>query len=718
MPKAPDNIMAPAPHRDVDGNGSRFEAPTVTDRLAAIPGTELYERAIAYLRGEDNPFDAFVANDRPARGIAMYHVPDIHADVTDKIRLAIDKYRSVESQHRGQLQATRALVVRGTRGSGKTHLLHWMSRFDSQGREIWVCPRFYEGGYSFAEYLLRELLHTVLADDESRGPDWLRWCALEVTRRMLLESVGALAAHEWIEWVRGSSGWRVLCSNGIGRHVPDQRTVRADLEYCGPEFSFADWMTRRRIDRVTLRGLLAQHVALSETGTSIRARMRRAVLLALATRTLGQPTDPLADLIEQDFAESAGDLPPTRAALVDTLLETLVEILTAVDVPVVFAFDNMERLLQPRGSLDLPTAQAFLTGLAQVIDRIPGLLVLLLVETGLWNECLQQAVNSFAHDRLMLGIRLRGHGNIHQLDLQMPTLRQVESVARQRLATLHGRIRGGGQLPPEFPFLPEDFEWAVAQGSDVLRTVLMRLRDRYDERVLPEGQWAHRRSAEPASRPVETALPDAAQFARQILTPSWDRVVATKRAAIQGALRPARAGELHRALARWLELLAGAAVIGDWQLTGVDEPASFGDQPAFGILTVSRWQRIGGGGSQRVAIGPLLGERSSMPVDLRVKLAIFDLRPAPADELVVLWPRSGADQSHELPPATRKVWDQLQSGKPVRLLPVPTAEIAGLLGIPDWLDELDGQLSGRDRNAAQQFVQHRTVGLLERIAPT
>ena len=49
---------------------------------------------------------------------------------------------------RRQLHETRVLIVRGVRGSGKTHLLHVLRQRDTPTPELWVCPRYYDPGVS------------------------------------------------------------------------------------------------------------------------------------------------------------------------------------------------------------------------------------------------------------------------------------------------------------------------------------------------------------------------------------------------------------------------------------------------------------------------------------------------------------------------------------------------------------------------------------------
>ena len=96
------------------------------------------EQAIRFLRGEENPFDAFVVPDQPAHAFPGCHAPEVHAAECDRICRVIEKYRAADYAGRRQLHDTRVLIVRGVRGSGKTHLLHVLSRRETATPEIWV----------------------------------------------------------------------------------------------------------------------------------------------------------------------------------------------------------------------------------------------------------------------------------------------------------------------------------------------------------------------------------------------------------------------------------------------------------------------------------------------------------------------------------------------------------------------------------------------------
>jgi hypothetical protein len=704
------------------------------------------EQAIRFLRGEENPFDAFVVPDKPAHEFPQCHVQEVHGGQFEQIGRVIDKYRFPDYRMRRQLYDTRVLIVRGTRGSGKTHLLHVLRQRDTPTPEIWVCPRYFDPAFPFSEYLLTELVRTLLSSEEAEAPVRLRWCARELTRRMLVEAVESLDLPQWLQWsLPASDAWNWL--RRAARRQADRERLLDDLAAAPFSTPLAEICVRHGLSPAAAFGLVMRHVERTELGTGTPVRMRREVLLAFAELALrswrtGNPrmhpkmgqapgihdpepipfsgavpfsedrdaADRLASLLEQDFVQPGAALPPARAELVSLLLQTLTEVLAAVGVPVIFALDNMERLLAPRGPVDMPAAQSFFNGLAHFLDQTRGLLVVLFVERGLWNE-FGSAINTFADHRLRQGVRVRDYGCVWDLELKPPTPDQIEQVVQRRMTPLLARVPGTEHLPSCFPFESEEVREIATAGVDVLRTALLRLRDRYDELVLPNDQRAQT-PGEPEAIPAAQA--SDADEAADALRRAWDDAAATGRRRLGMSRRTSLAQELHAGLGRWLELLVGQQVNG-WQLSEARSAVTFGDHPAFGSVTLATW-RDETGRTCRVALGPILGEGRSMPKDLEVKLSSLEQRPALADQLVALWPvAQGTIEAKQLPPATRQIWEQSAATRPVWLCSLPMTDFAWLLGFPEWLTQQAAAATSPE--ALRTFILERTGYLIADLAP-
>jgi hypothetical protein len=455
--------------------------------------------------------------------------------------------------------------------------------------------------------------------------------------------------------------------------------------------------------------LVLRHVERTETGTGAAARMLREVLLAFSALAIRGDSNRLAALLEQDFAQPGAAIPPARADVVTTLLQTLAEVLAAIGVPIVFGFDNMERLLAPQGPVDSATAQSFFNGLAHVIDQTRGLLAVLFVERGLWNE-FGQAITSFADHRLRQGVRVRDYGCIWDLELKPPTPDQIERVVQRRMEPLLARAPGNSQLSACFPFDPQEVRQIATAGVDVLRTALLRLRDRYDQIVLPQEQQTQFVAAQEETLP---AKPDAMSVLADSLQQDWEHAVASGRQRLQMSRRISLAPELHTGLGRWLEVLAGQVVRG-WKLVQVKSAVTYGDHPLFGVVTLAAWHDDTGR-SCRVALGPLLGEGPSMPKDLEIKLTVLNQRPPLAEQLVVLrFLPQGTTDANQLPAATQRIWDQAAAGRPAWLCGLPMADFAWLLGFPEWLAAHVTEANAAD---LRNFVLQRTEYLLADLAP-
>ncbi|NLF71517.1 MAG: AAA family ATPase [Candidatus Anammoximicrobium sp.] len=666
------------------------------------------EQAIRFLRGEENPFDAFVVSDKPAQEFPQCHVQEVHGEQFEQIGRAIDKYRYPAYRTRRQLHETRVLIVRGVRGSGKTHLLHVLRQRATPTPEIWVCPRYYDPAFPFAEYVLTEFVRELLSAEDAEAPARLRWSARELTRQLLREAVASLSLPEWLEWSGSASdGWSRL--RRARRSQADREALLDDLA-AGRSLALLDEICGRHgLSSAAAAGLVTRHVERTELGSGSAVRMRREVLLAFGDLALRNTPDRLASLLEQDFAQPEAALPPARAEVVTQLLQTAAEVLAAVGVPIVFALDNMERLLAPRGPVDMPAAQSFFNGLAHFLDQTRGMLVVLFVERGLWNE-FGPAINSFAEHRLRQGVRVRDYGCVWDLELTPPTPDQIERVVQRRMSPLLARAPQADQLPPCFPFASDEVRQIATAGVDVLRTALLRLRDRYDELVLPDHQQIQK-TTEPES---EASPPATADEAADALRRTWEEAAATGRRRLGMSRRTSLAQELHTGLGRWLELLLGQQVHG-WRLSEARSAVTFGDHPAFGSVTLATWQDEQGRPC-RVALGPILGEGRAMPRDLEIKLSALQQRPSLADQLVVLWPvQQGPIEAKQLPPATRQIWEQSAATRPVWLCPLPMTDFAWLLGLPEWLAQHSATASASESLCS--FILERTSYLLADLTP-
>src|SRR5438128_281060 len=75
------------------------------------------------LRQRANPFDNLVRPANAPAGFGELHVPEIHRAERERLLRVVDGFRLKKYAGHVDLHPTRAVVVVGPRGAGKTHLL-------------------------------------------------------------------------------------------------------------------------------------------------------------------------------------------------------------------------------------------------------------------------------------------------------------------------------------------------------------------------------------------------------------------------------------------------------------------------------------------------------------------------------------------------------------------------------------------------------------------
>src|SRR5262249_53247701 len=114
------------------------------------------------------------------------------------------------------------------------------------------------------------------------------------------------------------------------------------------------------------------------------------------------------------------------------LLLALVELCALVQLPVVFAFDNLEGLLAPQGELSPERVRAFLDGLAQAVDATRGLLFLVFAESEIFRE-LRRLGNPFALSRMDQGLSVPDHGLVDFVNLGSPSPAALRNLIDRRV---------------------------------------------------------------------------------------------------------------------------------------------------------------------------------------------------------------------------------------------------------------------------------------------
>ncbi|WP_089721781.1 hypothetical protein [Candidatus Entotheonella palauensis] len=597
-------------------------------------------------------------------------------------------------------------------------MLHALQHRDD-ARELLIRPRYFDKQYGFAEYLLKELVATIVTPDDAatavlQNP--LDWIAEALTRRMLVEALRSLSSQQWLHWIGIPHPVGIVLGFKWRRAGRRRHDLISQLSRSTESSSLPELCRQYGLSPERARALLTEFIEQRDTGSNARIRMRRRLLQCLADVALHHNREPLAYFLEDGFAELHSGLAPSRTELVDDLLRALIEILTAAGVAIVYAFDNLERLLKPVGQFDLQAAQSFFAGLAQMIDGIPGMLFMIYAETGMWEDCTREAIDSFAEARLLQGVRLRDLGIVNVLELESPSPEQLTILVQRRMQPLLQHMPESGELDLIFPFQPEDIH-RIAASPDVLRTMLRRLLVRYDEIVLGTAS-PHQLSAPKPEPPRAEKTQD--QVEREVLVPQWAFSLQKAKHRLDHSSRSALASELHGSMRQWLQMFVGRQdAVFRWQLNKV-ESARVGHHPTYGEITVCHWSVAEGQEAYRVGIGTILAQGPGLQRDLQAKLEMFNEQPRQADELIMLWPDRTTEFSvDDLPAGTRRVWEDYHVGHPARNIGFSTDALIWLLGFGQWLGiALERQSAEWPPDAVAHFVHTHTASFLSQLLPS
>jgi hypothetical protein len=629
------------------------------------------QAALDILKGRENPFESLARPQRLDADFLPLHEPALLEAERQVLVQVIDRYRVEEYARATDLPPTRVVTVLGDRGAGKTHLLQSLSYRPDGQSQILVRPSFFDVNLPFEEYLLSQLVATLVDVDEVVGSRLIEDLAPVLTRRLLRQAIRALGPTDRIFWL-SPSGWRrwgLLLGGGdrVCRTLADL-TETLDV---GPIPDLRALLHRHAIDPSKSYRLIQSHLRAFESGPGPLPLMRRELYAALARAVLLAENESLYRFLEGEYAqvESAG----TRQEIVARLLHGLIEVCAFGRLPVVFAFDNLERLFSPRNHFDTQLTRAFWSVLAQAVDNTRGILILLMAETGLFEKA-ASTMDSFARDRLTQGVPIHARGPVSEIRLHSPVPEQILRLVHNRVKHMLGSTMSTTELPAGFPF-SETFLRKEVNGTQNLRITLLRLRDEYSRLVYDRAPRAE--------------LP--ADGWDRLLESHWQQHLATATRSVHGSLA-GHLPQLHAGLGSLLQPLLPFRPNG-WELIQIQATLSVGDQPNYGLVSLLEWRSPLGDGDngtiRTVGVGFLVGKSNGMPQDLKAKLDFFR-RPPKGDHLLVLWPtsREGSDPVEMLPAGTRAVWNASRHKDKTTLVRVEPSDLAVLLAFAGWLNSL------------------------------
>src|SRR5688572_30537361 len=159
---------------------------TLTDR-------PLSDRSRDVLKRAGNPFRNYFARNPDDEVCARYHVPELFAAERDLLHAIIDLYRYDPMTH------SEVVPVLGNKGAGKTHLLHSIKHGVGGQWQLLVTPGVYQKDSEFLEYLLFQIIDTLLGGGKQKGVRPLEYVGDQLVRRTLGVALRELTPAEKVE---------------------------------------------------------------------------------------------------------------------------------------------------------------------------------------------------------------------------------------------------------------------------------------------------------------------------------------------------------------------------------------------------------------------------------------------------------------------------------------------------------------------------------------
>jgi hypothetical protein len=475
---------------------------------AAVTDRPLTDRALEAFRRAGNPFRNYFARNPDDEVCARYHVPELFAAERDQLLGVVDLYRYDPTTH------SEIVPVLGNKGAGKTHLLHSIKHGTEGAWQLLVTPGVYQKDSDFLEYLLFQIIDTLLGGGRLKGVRPLDFVGDELARRLLGRALSDLSPADRVAQFPAAGLTKWARRLGLGGGQAHERAAwLVDTLTARPAVSRAPMTAKRAIHEAGLPAeraleLIAGYVERTETHNAA-GLMRRAIYQGFCRAALVGDEAELAQFLTYGFAELAFQVRPARQDLVLSLFKVLTEVFRNLKIPVVVAFDQLEDLLLARRSDDAhKIAEAFFAGIVQAMHQLDGLCFLVFAERGLWNRFVP-SLDGYIQDRLNNPIHVPGFGTIKSLRLEAPVPELVRQVVEARLRPTLEELPDAADLPPIFPFTDEQVI-RIARTEPTLRDMLVQFRHLFDHVVFggDEVRPGDLRPAEPPPvRRPEAAAP-------------------------------------------------------------------------------------------------------------------------------------------------------------------------------------------------------------------
>lgn len=445
--------------------------------MPAVQDRPVTSRAIQLLRKAGNPFRNYFARHPDDDVCSRYHVAELYAREREQLLAVVDLYRHDPKTH------SEIVPVLGNKGAGKTHLLHSLKHGPTQGWQLVVTPGTYQKGTDFPEYVLFQIIDTLLTGGKQKGKRPLEFIGEELTRRHLVQTLEAMPTSERMNYFGNASLARWVRKLGLGQAQAEERYQWLLETLRKPHgMPVRQACQEAQLDLQKISDAITQHVDNTESRATL-GLMRRRIIQGFVLSALMQQETVLADFLTDGFARLDFQVRPGRQDLVLSLFKALMDIMLSLKVPVVVAFDQLEDLLLVRRNEDAhKISESFFAGIVQLMHRIDGLCFLVFAERGLWNRFVP-SLDGYIQDRLNNPIHLPKFGTIKALRLEPPAPYLVWQVVAARLKpALEELGQDVKQCTAIFPFT-DDQVTRVAKTEPTLRDMLQQFRHLFDSLI-------------------------------------------------------------------------------------------------------------------------------------------------------------------------------------------------------------------------------------------
>ncbi len=439
------------------------------------------DRAREFLKRAGNPFRNYFARNPDDEVCARFHVPELFAAERDLLQTIIDLYRYDSMAH------SEIVPILGNKGAGKTHLLHSIKHGSGGQWQLLVTPGVFQKDTDFLEYLLFQIIDTLLGGGKQKGCRPMEYVGDQLVRRQLALALRELQPADKLELFPPKGLGRFARRLGLGGTQANERAEWL-LENLSGYANFArvpmplkEALKGAGLTPESAAELCANYAARTEPH-SANGLIRRSVLNGFTRAALMGDEQELANFLTYGFAELDFKVKPSRQDLVLVLFKVLTDLFRSLKIPVVVAFDQLEDLLLSRRTDDAHRiAEAFFAGIVQVMHQIDGVCFLVFAERGLWNRFVP-SLDGYIQDRLNNPVHVPKFGTVKALRLDAPAPELVLRVVEARLRPVLDEVPESGDLGELYPFKAEQIE-RIARTEPTLRDMLQQFRHLFDHMI-------------------------------------------------------------------------------------------------------------------------------------------------------------------------------------------------------------------------------------------